>query len=183
MLLLLLLCTSISYGSQKYRWQTGNNSGHGSSGSNGSTASRSSSASWEASASSTSSPDDTYDFCGCYKFDLVYPPIIDSDDEICYYYSIKKISDDNYCKSIEYISLGTGNLNECGLIRTDIDKLLLDYAPKCYNIDPSYDGTTSNNVQNGVAGIKIEIDSSSGMILINFLSTNQLCMHDLFIYI
>eukprot|EP00486_Rosalina_sp_Unknown_P009108 CAMPEP_0201579966 /NCGR_PEP_ID=MMETSP0190_2-20130828/29567_1 /ASSEMBLY_ACC=CAM_ASM_000263 /TAXON_ID=37353 /ORGANISM="Rosalina sp." /LENGTH=201 /DNA_ID=CAMNT_0048015159 /DNA_START=157 /DNA_END=759 /DNA_ORIENTATION=- len=96
------------------------------------------------------------ELCGCYNIDLVCSPTTNTDGEICYYYLIEKVSDDDYCKPIEYISLGTGDLDECGLQSTDIQSLLTDYAPKCYDIDPLYDGTC-NNGQTGVPGIKVKM--------------------------
>eukprot|EP00486_Rosalina_sp_Unknown_P002013 CAMPEP_0201566068 /NCGR_PEP_ID=MMETSP0190_2-20130828/5602_1 /ASSEMBLY_ACC=CAM_ASM_000263 /TAXON_ID=37353 /ORGANISM="Rosalina sp." /LENGTH=341 /DNA_ID=CAMNT_0047984299 /DNA_START=74 /DNA_END=1096 /DNA_ORIENTATION=+ len=97
------------------------------------------------------------ELCGCYNIDLICDPFTNNKDEICYYYKVEKISDNNYCKPIEYLSLGTGNLTECGLTSTDIESSLLSFAPRCYDIDPLYDGTC-NNGGIGVPGIKIKVN-------------------------
>merc|ERR1712177_92012 len=47
--------------------------------------------------------------------------------------------------------LGTG---ECASTDVDIDEVLVDYAPSCYNIDTEYDGLP-------IAGIQIEPDGDS----------------------
>ena len=102
--------------------------------------------------SDSSPPPHDGDFCDCYNIDLVCSPYANAAGEMCYYYQIERISDSDCCKPIEYISLGFGNLDECGLQSIDIQQSLLDYAPKCFQVDPLYDG------KSGVPGIKVTIN-------------------------
>ena len=73
------------------------------------------------------------ELCDCYDIDLVCSPITSIDGEICYYYLITKTSDEDYCEPITSFTLGTDN--DCGLTPEDIDELLLNYAPQCYDVD------------------------------------------------
>lgn len=98
------------------------------------------------------------ELCGCYDIDLICDPF-EMDGETCYYYSIQKVSDADFCGSIQSFILSddTTNCQNAG-INLDIDDIVLDHAPKCYNIDGSYIGSPLN-------GIRISPDtddSSSG---------------------
>ncbi len=86
--------------------------------------------------------------CDCFDIDIVCSPI-QQQDEICYYYKLNRISNESHCSgSINYLLLGTGNLDHCGLSLVDIDEYLFDYAPKQYDIT-----TESNGVY--IDGIKL----------------------------
>ena len=57
---------------------------------------------------SSFSPTDD-DLCDCYAIDLMEPPS-NNMNETCYNYKIEKISNEHYCKPIEYMLLSTGDL-------------------------------------------------------------------------
>ena len=107
----------------------------------------------------TPSPTPSNDeLCGCYNIDLICEPFSNNDNEICYYYKIEKISDADYCDGVNYLSLGTGDIDQCGLTSYDINGLITDYAPSCYNVNPlsdaikvTFDGSTSPNPYSGSA--------------------------------
>eukprot|EP00486_Rosalina_sp_Unknown_P003522 CAMPEP_0201571890 /NCGR_PEP_ID=MMETSP0190_2-20130828/14876_1 /ASSEMBLY_ACC=CAM_ASM_000263 /TAXON_ID=37353 /ORGANISM="Rosalina sp." /LENGTH=287 /DNA_ID=CAMNT_0047997041 /DNA_START=50 /DNA_END=910 /DNA_ORIENTATION=+ len=86
------------------------------------------------------------ELCGCFDIDLMCEPI-QLNDEICYYYQINRISDNDYClDTINSLALSSGdNLNECGL--TNINDIVLDYAPKCYGLNAQYSSTNINGLQ------------------------------------
>eukprot|EP00484_Ammonia_sp_Unknown_P007650 CAMPEP_0197072858 /NCGR_PEP_ID=MMETSP1384-20130603/210307_1 /TAXON_ID=29189 /ORGANISM="Ammonia sp." /LENGTH=683 /DNA_ID=CAMNT_0042511679 /DNA_START=46 /DNA_END=2097 /DNA_ORIENTATION=- len=94
------------------------------------------------------------ELCGCYEIDLVCTPFANAANMTCYYYTMSRVSNNSYCDSLQFISLGTGNLTECGLPANHTDAVLLDYAPKCYAFDPSYNGSLNN----GGSGIQIWFD-------------------------
>jgi len=79
--------------------------------------------------------------CGCYNLQEVSNPVIDN-NEICYYYRMRQTSDSAYCQSIEYFTIGSGDIDQCGLELSDISSILTNYAPSpgAYDINPSFDG-------------------------------------------
>merc|ERR1712113_1198916 len=86
--------------------------------------------------SPTSSPVTSAERCDCFDIDIVCDPV-ERDDEICYFYRINRVSDNDYCLDpIKSIGISPGNnLDECGLTTNDFDDIVLDYAPKCYGLD------------------------------------------------
>ena len=63
------------------------------------------------------------DSCDCYHVDSVSGPL-HIGHETCYVYILKRISDDDYCDPMEYLSLLAGNLEECNLQTIDSKDLL-----------------------------------------------------------
>ena len=97
------------------------------------------------------------ELCGCYNFQLV-EPVMNYVNETCYNYKIEKISDNNNCKPIEYMLLGTGDLIECGLNSSDIDSILFHRHSKSRSKCPETDTIFDNEI-NGSPFIKLKISS------------------------
>jgi len=94
------------------------------------------------------------EFCGCYQLNSACAPTT-IHDQICYYYIIESISDQDYCDSITTFTLNTDN--HCGLTNTDINGLIMDYAPKCYH----FDGLNADGIKFTLGSISSSCNSGS----------------------
>ena len=113
-----------------------------------------SSASYYGSYPITTAPSDDA-LCDCFDFDLLHEPEPEGDN-VCYTYKLKRTSPSSSCLDAfdeldsVILLISTTDAHKCNLGEDDMDDLVADYAPRCYDMNGEYHPADS------VYGLEVE---------------------------